>query len=318
MAPNFPRRKPCRSSSICKKVAACGRRAASLESTKIPSYGWRSWLASTPRTSTTKSWLFPPKTREAQLDEKWSFVGKKEKHCDPDEPQDAQQGDNWDHVAFDPEHRLVVSVVPGKRTEEKVHQLVQDFKERTGGKVMNLLTTDEYPAYKGAIFEAYAVAEEQPRTGRPGRPKKPKKVLPKGLNYATVHKEREHGRVKKVTTRVVFGTKAAIAAALLLSLVSTVVNTVFVERHNGSDRNRNRRKVRKTCCFSKDWAVHEAMTYFTMYSYNFCWPVRTLRVEVAEGKYEQRTPAMAAGLADRVWTIQEWVGYPAVKRKKAP
>jgi len=40
-------------------------------------------------------------------------------------------------------------------------------------------------------------------------------------------------------------------------LVSTVVNTVFVERHNGSDRNRNRRKVRKTYCFSKDWVVHE-------------------------------------------------------------
>ena len=101
----------------------------------------------------------------------------------------------------------------------------------------------------------------------------------------------------KVMTRVVFGTLAALVAALTVSLVSRAVNTVFIERHNGSDRNRNRRKVRKTCCFSKDWDVHEAMTYFTMYSYNFCWPVRTLRVEVAEGKYEPRTPAMAAGLA---------------------
>ena len=54
------------------------------------------------------SWLFPPQTREVQFDEKWSFVGKKEKHCDPDKPADARQGDNWDHVAFDPEHRLVV------------------------------------------------------------------------------------------------------------------------------------------------------------------------------------------------------------------
>jgi hypothetical protein len=84
-------------------------------------------------------------------------------------------------VAFDPEHRLVVSVVAGKRTEEKVHQLVQDFKARTGGRLMNLLTSDEYPAYKTALFEAYAVVREQPRTGRPGRPQKPRKVLPKGL-----------------------------------------------------------------------------------------------------------------------------------------
>ncbi len=60
----------------------------------------------------------------------------------------------------------------------------------------------------------------------------------------------------KVTKRVVFETQRAVLAALALSLVSTRVNTVFIERHNGSDRNRNRRKVRKTCCFSKD-CVHE-------------------------------------------------------------
>ncbi len=210
----------------------------------------------------------------------------------------------------------MVSVVPGKRTDEKVHQLVEDFQQRTGGRLMNLLTSDEYAAYKTAIFEAYAVQQEQPRTGRPGRPKKPKKVLPKALSYATVHKERQNGRVVKVTTRVVFGTLAAVLAALALSLVSKVVNIAFIERHNGSDRNRNRRKVRKTCCFSKDWAVHEAMTYFTMYSYNFCWPVRTLRVKVGENQYQQRTPAMAAGLTDHIWTIQEWASYPAVKQLK--
>jgi IS1 family transposase len=260
------------------------------------------------------SWPFPPATREAQFDEKWSFVGKKEKHCDPGEPADARQGDNWDHVAFDPEHRLVVSVVPGKRTEDKAHQLVQDFRERTGGRVMSLLTSDEYPAYKAAIFAAYGVTEELPRTGRPGRPRKPIKVLPRDVTYATAHKERKGGRVVKVTRRVVFGALAAVLAALALSLVSRVVNTVFVERHNGSDRNRNRRKVRKTCCFSKDWGVHEAMTYFTMYSYNFCWAVRTLRVEVAEGQYQQRTPAMAAGLTDHIWTVREWATYSSVKR----
>jgi IS1 family transposase len=217
-------------------------------------------------------------------------------------------------VAFDPEHRLVVSVVPGKRTEDKTHQLVQDFKERTGGRVMNLMTSDEYPVYKTAIFEAYAVEKEQPRTGRRGRPRKPKKILPKKLRYATVHKERKNGRVVKVRTRAVFGTMAAVMTALAVSLVSTVVNIAFVERHNGTDRNRNRRKMRKTYCFSKDWQVHEAMTYFTMYSYNFCWPVRTLRKKGEGGHYEDQTPAMVAGLTDHVWTIQEWATYPARKR----
>jgi len=219
-------------------------------------------------------------------------------------------------VAFDPEHRLVLSVIPGKRTEEKVQQLLQDFKERTEGRIMNLMTSDEYPAYKTAIFEAYGVERVPPRTGRPGRPQKAVKVLPRKLQYATVHKERENGRVVKVTTRVVFGTLRAVLAALALSLVSTIVNTVFIERHNGSDRNRNRRKVRKTCCFSKDWQVHEAMTYFTMYSYNFCWPVRTLRVKIGEQAYQQRTPAMAAGLTDHIWTTKEWVTYPVTSRLK--
>ena len=71
--------------------------------------------------------------------------------------------------------------------------------------------------------------------------------------------------------------------------------------------------MRKTYCFSKDWQVHEAMTYFTMYSYNFCWPVRTLRKKGEGEHYEPQTPAMVAGLTDHVWTIQEWATYPARK-----
>ena len=175
------------------------------------------------------------------------------------------------------------------------------------------MTSDEYPAYKTAIFEAYAETVEQARTGRPGRPCKPKKVLPKELQYATVHKHRENGRVVKVTTRVVFGTLVAVLAALAASLVSKVVNLAFVERHHGSDRNRNRRKVRKTCCFSKDWQVHEAMTYLTMYSSNFCWCVRTLRVKAEQGRWQQRTPALAAKLTDHVWTWKEWFRRPAIQ-----
>jgi hypothetical protein len=109
----------------------------------------------------------------------------------------------------------------------------------------------------------------------------------------------------------VFGTAEALREALDESSASQTVNTSFVERHHGTDRGRNARKSRKTYRFSKDWEVHEAMTYFTLYSYNFCWPVRTLRVRSEEGVWQPRTPAMAAGLADHVWSLEEWLAFPA-------
>ena len=122
------------------------------------------------------------------------------------------------------------------------------------------------------------------------------------------------GSVVAVSTRLVFGTAVALASALAASAVSTVVNTCFVERHNGTDRNRCSRKVRKSYGFSKDGETHRAATVFSYFSYNFCWPVRTLRVRNGE-RWGQRTPAMAAGLTDHVWSLSEWLAYPAVQRK---
>jgi IS1 family transposase len=216
-------------------------------------------------------------------------------------------------VALDPVSRLVVSVVPGKRTAETTEQLVQDFKARTGGRLMDLIVTDEYPAYTEAILGAYGQKVIPPRTGKRGRPRKSYLVPPTGLNYATVHKTRHKGRVVKTELRVVFGDPEAVEAALAVSPVSQKINTAFVERHNGTDRNRNARKVRKSYCFSKDWDIHEAVTYFTMYSYNFCWPVRTLRQLDPTGGWQDRTPAMVAGLTDHVWTLREWLTFPAVQ-----
>jgi IS1 family transposase len=267
----------------------------------------------TPATCTTNWWLFPPRTREVQFDEKWAFVAQKEKNRDPADPSDDRTGDTWDHVAFDPEHRLVVSVVPGARSAENVEAVVQDFQRRTGGRLMNLMTTDGYPAYETAILAAYGETVTPPRTGKRGRPRAPYKVAPKGLTYAVVEKVRAKGRVVKVLTRMVFGTMAAVALALGMSRVSKAINTSFVERQNGTDRHRNARKARKTYRFSKDWRYHEAVTYLTMYTYNFCWPVRTLQVKDDQGRRSQRSPAMAAGLTDHVWPMSEWLIFPAVR-----
>lgn len=267
-----------------------------------------------PGRSTTSSWPFPPQTREVQFDEKWSFVFKKQENCDPDNPADVHHGDWWDHVAIDAESRLVLAVVPGARDAEAVAEVVAEVKERTGGRVLDLATSDDYPAYETALLNAYGEEVKTTATGRPSRKMIPEKVPPPGMNYATVEKRREKGRVVEIVTRVVFGTMAAIMAVLAGSKVSRRINTSILERQNATDRHHNARKVRKAYTFSKDWRVHEAMTYFTMYSYNFCWPIRTLAERDEQGSIRKQTPAMAAGLADHVWTMREWVTMPAIQR----
>jgi IS1 family transposase len=189
-----------------------------------------------------------------------------------------------------------------------------DFRRRTGGRVMSLITTDGYPAYEEAFLNAYGETVTPARTGKPGRPKAAYKVAPKDLTYAAVEKTRQNGRVVTVVTRVVFGTMAAVVAALGMSLVSKAINTAFVERENGTDRHRNARKVRKTYRFSKDWRYHETVTYLTMYAYNFRWPVRTLRIKNDQGRWRKQSPAMAAGLTDHLWSMSEWLSFPAVRR----
>jgi IS1 family transposase len=264
--------------------------------------------------STTRWWLFPPFTREVQCDEKWAFVAKKQNRCRDEEPADAQRGDNGDHVAYDPEHRLVLTVVPGKRTAANVRLLVADFRRRTGGRILDLITTDDYGPYRQAIGYAYGRPWVPPVRRDPrGRPVRTYRVPPPELNYAIVQKTRRHGRVVGIERRVVLGEPAAVQAALERSRVSRQINTALLERQHATDRHRNARKRRQSYCFSKDWDVHNAATYFSLYSYNFCWPVRTLRIRGADGHWHPRTPAMAAGLADHVWSLAEWVTFPAAQ-----
>ncbi len=239
-------------------------------------------------------------------------MGKKQHNCNPDDPDDDHRGDYWDHVAYDPEHRLVLAVIPGARSIENAEAIVGEVKQRLGGEAPDLMTSDEYPAYETAIERTFG--EPVPPERGPGRPRiEPRRRLPEGLTYATVHKHREGNQVVAVERRLVFGTPDGLEAALADSGVSVGVNTSFLERQNGADRGRNARKVRKTYRFSKDWQVHEAMTYLTMYGYNFCWAVRTLRIKHGEGPWRARSPAMAAGLTDHVWTWREWFTRPATQ-----
>ena len=116
-----------------------------------------------PSPSTGSWWLFPPETREVQLDEKWGFVYQKEKACDPLDPLDRLRGDDWDHTAVDPESRLLLCLVPGKREGTACKRVIQEVHDRTAGRTDLLLTSDEHAPYETAIKEVYGIERQGQR-----------------------------------------------------------------------------------------------------------------------------------------------------------
>jgi len=241
-------------------------------------------------------------------------VYKKQRDCDPADPGDDHRGDHWDHVALDPEHKLVLAVIPGARAEENARAIVVEVTQRVGCDPPPLMTGDEYPACATAIEEVFSEPVPAPPRRPPARPRVvPERRLPDEVICATVHEHRENDRVIAVEARRVSGSPEGLEGVLGEPGASHRVNTSFVERQSATDRHRNARKGRKTYRFSKDWQVHEAMTYPTLYSYNFCWRVRTLRVKDERGRWRERSPALAAGLTDHVWTWREWFTRPAVQ-----
>src|SRR5262245_53641191 len=187
-----PTTRPSRSCSTWPRDVASVRPPGWSGSTRTRSRGWPCSPVSTPRPPTTSWWPFPPETREVQLDEKWAFVYKKQRNCDPTDPDDDHRGDYWDHVASDPEHKLVLAVVPGARTEENARAVVTEVKRRVNCDPPPLMTSDEYPAYATAIEEVFSEPVPAPTRRKPGRPRVvPERRLSEAVIYATVHKHRE-------------------------------------------------------------------------------------------------------------------------------
>ncbi len=202
----------------------------------------------------------------------------------------------------------------GRRDADTVVRLFTDFYGRTDGYLPELICTDEYAVYRTVILDTYGVLRseleltpEEDAQFSPGD-----FFFPEEVTYATVHKQKEGGRVAAVTERLVLGSEERLEETLEGSERSGTVNTSFVERYHGTQRHFNARKKRKAYTFSKELCFHEAATWLVVVWYNFGWCVRTLREKVQEDppRYHYRTPAMAAGLADHVWTMRELLGYP--------
>lgn len=255
---------------------------------------------------------------QVQLDEMWTFVHKKERMLKEWEHLHSEWGDTWVWVAVDPLHKLVIAVLVGERGEEEAVGLVARMRARLAETCLPLLTSDSLPHYIQAILQVFGVWTQPRRKGERGRLPKPRQLPPEGLQYATVHKERKNGRIVSVTTQIIYGSKEK-TQALLESLGQTI-NTSFVERFNLTMRHLVSRLHRKTLCFSKKreyliYHLHLALTYYHFARYHaglrlkLPEPVPT-RGNGSPKKWQQRTPAMAAGLTDHRWSLRELLMCP--------
>ncbi len=256
---------------------------------------------------------------ECQLDELWTFIYKKEEQLTPLDELLGIYGDAWVWIAFSPVCKLVPAWVVGKRTLPNARKLVFRLKSATDGHVP-FFTSDELPHYADALLEVYGVWDTPPRQGNRGRYPLPRKYPPPNLCYAVVVKERERGRIMNVTTRIVYGSEQQVTAALKASPVSSTINTYGVERNNLTIRQHSRRMGRKVNAFSKerDYLEHQLTVAFAYY--HFVRPHGGLRQRLPEpiptkgphASYKQWkpvTPAMAAGLTDHVWSMDELLSF---------
>jgi IS1 family transposase len=257
--------------------------------------------------------------KECQLDELWTFVYKKEKQLTAFEKIAEVYGDAWVWIAFSPIFKIVPVWVMGKRTLSHARKLVFRLKSASDGRIP-FFTSDELPHYADALLEVYGEQVQPPRNGTRGRFPKPYRVPPPDLCYAVVVKKRERGRVVEVSTRVVYGTTQQVEAALEASPVSQVINTYGVERNNLTIRQHSRRMSRKVNAFSKDPDYLEYQLTWAFAYYHFVIPHRGLRQRLPRAiptkgrkgsykKWKQITPAMAAGLTDHIWTMDELLSF---------
>jgi IS1 family transposase len=223
----------------------------------------------------------------------------------------AVYGDQWVWIGFDPKNKIIVSFMVGRHTQAIADRLIADIKRRSDGHIP-FFTSDQLKHYDDALLKAYGVKKVFSKTGKRGRPRKAILKTPKNLLYAQVVKHREKGRIVKITTRVVFGTKKAVNNKLRKSLVSNKINTSFVERNNLTMRHHNRRLVRRTIAFSKQRTMLVYQLYLFFAYYHFVKPHFGLP-KWQNGKSEKFhyiTPAMAAGFTDHKWSMAELFSFP--------
>jgi IS1 family transposase len=247
---------------------------------------------------------------ECQLDEMWSFIGKKEKNLDPVEKLHKILGDAWIWIAFDATNKITLAYNIGKRTLPYAISLIKDVK-RVTKRIPALFSSDQLDQYAKALLQVYGTIVYPTRKPGPGRPPNPRILPSKDLNYVQVVKLYKEYRVVKVSRKVVFGDPKSIERILAESSVSKKINTAYVERNNGTIRHMDSRCVRKTFRFSKIKTNHERQLALSLAYCHLCRPHKTL----TKRHGQPTTPFMAANLTDHVWSMAELLNFRNPEKK---
>lgn len=131
--------------------------------------------------------------------------------------------------------------------------------------------------------------------------------LPEGFLLGQVIKQRQRYRVVEVTRHAVVGTLAQIEARLRATGTGAQIHTAYIERLNSTFRCSWAQLARRSRSLADQEATLVAGMYLVGSVYNFARPHASLRVEhpTGQGRWQERTPALAAGLTDHVWTVAE-------------
>jgi hypothetical protein len=198
----------------------------------------------------------------------------------------------------------------GKRTAEDCIKLFTDIEKRRAiDSPIPVFTSDNWDPFEEGLLNVYGFLETPPYCGV-GRKPDPVLVPYPNLKYAKVCKKRKNGRLIEVVQHIVYGDPGEVMQLLGVDSGGKI-NTAYVERLNLTIRNSLARFVRKSMNCSKILGRHIYALDFFQAWYNFVKPHKSLRLEVNQGnkRWMQRTPAMAEGLVDHIWTIRELMTF---------
>jgi IS1 family transposase len=228
-----------------------------------------------------------------------------------------ERSPSWVWTAMDPTSKLLVGVDVGGRTLAMAQRVVHQVTGVLAPGCVPLFLTDGLQEYGTALLPHFG-SWMQPERPQDQGPRQPPRWMPlPALLYAPVVKSYRRRRLGGGTHRVVFGTRLAIEQ--VLEACSWTINTAFVERLNLDIRQRVAaigRRVNTLCQGEAGW--RDQWVLFQVY-HNFVLPHASLRQPLpapkvtngrgAAKRWRPWTPAMAAGLTDHVWTLQEVLLY---------